>query len=291
MKVAVIGPICRDTILIGDKKIHQMGSIPYYTCNALARLGVETTAIISCSPNEKDEWITEHFPGIEIVRVDAEGTIHGFIEYDDDPDVRKHRHEDPHNVIHVHDLPDLTGYDAVIMAPLLDVNTPPELFQHLADNNHSVVLGNFGMFTKNLDGKMHWHEPERLLNVLTHVETLFLDDREIRFVGGSEDIDEAATTCIKHGAQRVVVTLGKRGSHIYTKEKTINIPAYPLKKLVEPTGAGDSYVAGYIAASSFLDSDEERGKFAAMTATMSIERKGAFNGSKEEVLERLAAHR
>jgi sugar/nucleoside kinase (ribokinase family) len=55
----------------------------------------------------------------------------------------------------------------------------------------------------------------------------------------------------------------------------------------DPTGAGDSYLAGFIKALSLFDDPKKQGDFAAMTATISLETHGHLKGSTEEVLTRL----
>ena len=45
----------------------------------------------------------------------------------------------------------------------------------------------------------------------------------------------------------VVVTLGRRGSAIYTRDGTTRIPRVPPKRVVDVTGAGDAYRAGFYA--------------------------------------------
>lgn len=45
----------------------------------------------------------------------------------------------------------------------------------------------------------------------------------------------------------IITTLGEKGSIIKTKDQTINIPPGKPKKVVDPTGAGDAYRAGFLA--------------------------------------------
>ena len=44
----------------------------------------------------------------------------------------------------------------------------------------------------------------------------------------------------------LIITLGGEGSHIYTSNKRIEIPAAPVTKLADPTGCGDAYRAGLL---------------------------------------------
>jgi adenosine kinase len=50
----------------------------------------------------------------------------------------------------------------------------------------------------------------------------------------------------QRGAEIVVITQGKRGSHIYTGGERIDVEAFPTENIVDPTGAGDAYRAGLL---------------------------------------------
>src|SRR5207302_7110233 len=49
-------------------------------------------------------------------------------------------------------------------------------------------------------------------------------------------------------SQIVVTTLGRHGSRITTREGSVDIPAAPAVREEDPTGAGDAYRAGLVAA-------------------------------------------
>lgn len=73
----------------------------------------------------------------------------------------------------------------------------------------------------------------------------------------------------------VVMTLGEKGSHIYTRDTIVEVQPIRPKKVIDPTGAGDAYRAGFV--SAFLDGKglEECGKLASWVASKAIEYYGA----------------
>jgi len=85
----------------------------------------------------------------------------------------------------------------------------------------------------------------------------------------------------------VCITNGSQGSRVFFEGREYSIPAFPPQQLVDPTGAGDCYLAGFLYAQSLFDSPEEQGRFAAMVATMALERKGPFDRTAQEVIQRL----
>ena len=46
------------------------------------------------------------------------------------------------------------------------------------------------------------------------------------------------------GPKYIIIKKGEHGSILFSKDKLFIIPAFPVKKVVDPTGAGDSYVGG-----------------------------------------------
>ena len=51
---------------------------------------------------------------------------------------------------------------------------------------------------------------------------------------------------LHRGTKAVILTMGKRGSRVFTINDDIYIPAVPPKVFVDPTGAGDAFVAGLL---------------------------------------------
>jgi len=66
---------------------------------------------------------------------------------------------------------------------------------------------------------------------------------------GANPGDERRTagTIINWGARICVITLGERGSFVMTGDRQEYVPAFPIANLVDQTGAGDCYSAGYLA--------------------------------------------
>lgn len=51
---------------------------------------------------------------------------------------------------------------------------------------------------------------------------------------------------LKHAVQILVITQGKRGSHIYFNGELIEVEAFPAKDIKDPTGGGDGFRAGFL---------------------------------------------
>ena len=75
------------------------------------------------------------------------------------------------------------------------------------------------------------------------------------------------------GPKIVVKTCGANGSEIYSNEDKIKVDAI-TREAVDPTGAGDSYRAGFL--SRFLNGEslEESAKFASSVSSFIVEQQG-----------------
>ena len=89
-------------------------------------------------------------------------------------------------------------------------------------------------------------------------------------------------------AERVdtlIVTLGAKGSHIYTKQHRLEIPAAPVNEINDPTGCGDAYRGGLLYGIMNGMDWENTGRIAALMGALKIEKHGTQNHdySKDEI--------
>lgn len=78
-------------------------------------------------------------------------------------------------------------------------------------------------------------------------------------------------------AKTVVTTLGEKGSLIETKKQQIKVGIVKPKAIVDPTGAGDAYIAGFIAGYTRQLSLQICGQLGATAAVYAIENYGTQN--------------
>lgn len=74
--------------------------------------------------------------------------------------------------------------------------------------------------------------------------------------------------------ETLVLTLGKKGSAIYSAGHEIAVPAAALEKVVDPTGAGDAYRGGFFAARGAGLSLETSGKVGSLCSAYALEHVG-----------------
>ncbi|MFC1648500.1 PfkB family carbohydrate kinase [Nanoarchaeota archaeon] len=285
MKVALIGPLCKDVNVVNGKEHSQMGSPLYYTGKALHALGADVTLFVSYGV-EDDAWAKRNLKGIKIIHIPAEGTINSRNEYVTN-ETRNQFVNYFTNRVELHHLTDMGDYDYIIYGPLYAENLSLEIFQELSKTKAIKALDNFGLFRYPAKPSPVWKNPEKLVQASKYLDYLFLDEKEVLFGTQKKTIPEAAKVFLDQGVKVVAVTYGSQGSEIFTENKTMKIPAFPPTKLVDPTGAGDTYMAGFIKGMELFNDIEKAGHFAAMTATCCIEKAGAFDKTTEHVHERL----
>lgn len=99
-------------------------------------------------------------------------------------------------------------------------------------------------------------ERKKLGEVLSKIDTLMINDEELRQLAEIHNIRRAAAAVLKLGPKRLIVKRGEYGAMLFDADGVFFTPAYPLEDEVDPTGAGDSFAGallGYLAAAGTLD--------------------------------------
>ena len=85
-----------------------------------------------------------------------------------------------------------------------------------------------------------------VLKLLKRVDCLVLNDSEARQLVKEDNVINALPKIHKLGPKYVIIKKGEHGSVLSGPNGLFVAPAYPLKKVSDPTGAGDSFVGGLI---------------------------------------------
>ena len=93
-----------------------------------------------------------------------------------------------------------------------------------------------------------WIEGERkaLGEMLARIDTLVINEEEVRQLSGEHNVAKAARATRKMGPKRIIVKRGEYGALLFDEEGAFFAPAYPLEDVVDPTGAGDSFAGGLV---------------------------------------------
>jgi sugar/nucleoside kinase (ribokinase family) len=100
-----------------------------------------------------------------------------------------------------------------------------------------------GLDTMNL-----WIDISRneLVNVLERVDALFVNDEEARQLTGKHNLREAAAAIREMGPSIAVIKRGEYGAIVFSEDDIFIMPAFLLERVVDPTGAGDTFAGGFM---------------------------------------------
>ena len=124
--------------------------------------------------------------------------------------------------------------------------------------------------------------------MLSQADYFFPNEDELASLTGETDIYKNISTLLNYGLKCAVVKRGGKGCIIATKDEQIKIPACHVEKVIDTTGAGDCFAAGFLYGLSEGWRLEDCGKFACAVASCSVEEVGAVAGvtSLEKVMQR-----
>ncbi len=99
-----------------------------------------------------------------------------------------------------------------------------------------------------LDTMNFWISGKRdaLEAVIQKVDVLIVNDEEIRELTGSVRLYHAAEQLLKRGPRALVIKKGEHGAILVTEEGYFFAPAFPVREVTDPTGAGDTFAGGFL---------------------------------------------
>jgi sugar/nucleoside kinase (ribokinase family) len=118
------------------------------------------------------------------------------------------------------------------------------------------------------------HRSEFLALIRSGIDILFANEREITSLYETSSFDEAARHAAKD-TKLAVLTRSAKGSLILSEGREVAVPAKPVAKVVDTTGAGDLYAAGFLFGLSFGSSLETCGRLGSLAAAEIISHIGA----------------
>ncbi len=115
------------------------------------------------------------------------------------------------------------------------------------------------------------------MEALRYIHFLKANEHEMEVLTGTSDPYKAARQLAEWGVKEVLLTFGSLGSLIYDGANFFSIPIYKPQVIVDATGCGDTYMAGYLYKRAKGAPIEEAGHFAAALSALKIENYGPIN--------------
>lgn len=142
----------------------------------------------------------------------------------------------------------LAGFDPVIPASYQDCqylmlgNLTPQVQQTVIKrltNRPKLIV---------MDTMNFWMDIalEDLLETITMVDVLTVNDAEARQLSGEYSLVKAARKILAMGPKYLIIKKGEHGALLFHENEIFSAPALPLADVFDPTGAGDTFAGGFI---------------------------------------------
>jgi len=99
------------------------------------------------------------------------------------------------------------------------------------------------MDTMNFWMNIAWDD---LMEVLTMVDVLTINDEEARQLSGEHSLMKAAKKILTMGPRYLIVKKGEHGALLFFEKQVFFAPAMLLENVFDPTGAGDTFAGGFM---------------------------------------------
>jgi adenosine kinase len=106
------------------------------------------------------------------------------------------------------------------------------------------------------------------------VDLVFANEHELRSLYQTADFD-TALVALRGDAKLAVVTRSEKGCLVVTREETSAVPASPIERLIDATGAGDLFAAGFLVGLSHGADHRSSARLGALVAAEAIQHLGA----------------
>ena len=107
-----------------------------------------------------------------------------------------------------------------------------------------------------------------LLELISKVDTLLINEDEAKQLTGEDHLPDAARAIVKLGPSSTVIKRGEYGTTLFGHDFSFAAPAYPLERVTDPTGAGDSFAGGFMGYLAYVDRvDQETLRTAAIVGS------------------------
>lgn len=247
--LVTVGHFSIDTI-ISSKTMDSitLGGPPTYVSVAAAKLGVRVSVISKVGddfPKKYRTWLQNNNVDLSgLKRVSNACTTRYVLEYKNwERQLRLKAQAPP---ILPADIPSSLRSAMIHVAPIAN-EVSGEVVSKLRKSARVLCLDPQG-FVRSFDKKGNvsvkkWRDPE----VLGQIEVFKSAIHEIQAVAGARDLKPAMKEIVDYGPRTVIVTRGMKGSTVLSENQFYNVPVCKSKIVVDPTGAGDAYVGGFLA--------------------------------------------
>lgn len=281
-KICCIGHITLDKVITPRFEAYMPGGTAFYFAKALKNFDHEGFSLVTALGDSEMEVVDDlRGDGIEVNVLPSRKSVFFENKYGTDMNHRTQRvlaKADPFTAENLDAVEADIYHLGTLLADDFDLNTIKAL---AAKGKVSVDVQ--GYLRKVIGEDVIHVDYDKKHEAMPYISILKANENEMEVLTGTSDPYEAAKILADWGCPEVLLTLGDKGSLIYADGEFYKIPALPPKDLVDATGCGDTYMAGYLYKRSRGASYKDAGMFAAAMCTLKLEKKGPFDGTPADV--------
>lgn len=281
--ICCIGHITKDKVVTPRSTVYMPGGTSFYFARAMNSLPhkVDFSLITKLAPEDMKTVDDMRREGIDVEVYASRHTVFFENKYGENQNDRTQRllaKADPFTVDELKDV-DARVYH---LGSLLADDFSVDVVEALAQKGR-ISIDAQG-YLREVKGEQilatDWQDKDR---VLAMTDILKVNEHEMEAITSLTDARAAARQLASKGVKEVCVTLGSYGSIILAEGRFYDIPAFQPHDIVDVTGCGDTYSAGYLYCRALGANYEEAGRYAAAMCTLKLEHSGPFIGTDSEV--------
>jgi sugar/nucleoside kinase (ribokinase family) len=282
-ELCCVGHITLDKVVTTANTIYMNGGTSFYFAHAIKHFSdIDFKLVTALAESEMEAVDKLRAEGIDVDVMPSQHTVYFENIYGANQDNRTQRvlaKADPFTIDFLRNI----DADIYHLGSLLADDFSLEVVEYLAKKGKLSI--DCQGYLREVRGQdvfaVDWPQKKEFLK---HITFFKANEGEMQVLTGHTDPIKAAKEIYSWGVKEVLLTFGSMGSLIYDGETFYHIPAYIPSEVVNATGAGDTYMTGYLYQRAKGASIEEAGRFAAAMTTLKIEKIGPFDGTKEDVI-------
>ena len=88
--------------------------------------------------------------------------------------------------------------------------------------------------------------PNELKKIISKTNILLINESELHLLTKEQNVDKSIKEVLSMGPEKVIIKFGSKGAKCFSENDNIAVGVYPVKKVIDPTGAGDVFGGGFI---------------------------------------------
>lgn len=280
--ICCIGHITLDKIVTPKSEVYMSGGTSFYFSNAIHKMNLKYMLVTALADTEMEAVTKLRDKGIGVKVLPSRYTVYFENRYSENHDHRTQRVFQKADAFTAEQLDSMEA-KFYHLGPLLSDDMGVEMIKALSLKG-KVSLDVQGFLREVNNQKVvaiDWADKKEGLQ---YIDILKANEYEMKVLTGVTDIRAGAKLLFDWGVKEVIITMGSKGSVIYSEGSYFDVPAYLPIEVVDGTGCGDTYMAGYLFKRLKGTGIQEAGEFAAAMATKNIESSGPFTGTENDVL-------